>query len=141
MKSGSYCLVITLMVVGLFLASSPASMADSMPHYATSSSSCPNYVHMVTGTHTGANPTFRLCIGSSNANYWQVSLKNPVTLQIAPNCQLPYQQAADNATFTCTVSAAGTPGTLPPGTWLASITYWIPGGGPITHAHYFYVAP
>lgn len=144
MKSGSYCLVTALMVVGLFLTSSPASRADSMPHYTGNNSCSGNYLHMVDRTRTGTNPTFMVCVDGSNATFWKASLKNPTTLQIVDNCQLLYQQTpqppspTNSATFSC---GGPPPGTIPSGTWLASITYWITGGGPITHAHLFYVAP
>src|SRR5712692_6836599 len=109
MKSGSYFLVATLMVVGLFLTSSPASAwPDAMPHYGSSSSPCSSSVHMVNGTHTGTAYTFTLCRAASNADSWKAQLINAVTLVPLASCGLPNQQAVSEKKFSCTDIPAGT---------------------------------
>lgn len=135
MKAGSYFLVATLMavVVSLFLTASPASASDTMPHYGNTSP-C-NGGHMVNGTHTGAgNYTFRLCKALSTAVSWKAQLINVVTLMPLPNCGLPEQATTPEKTFTCTTTQ------IPAGTYLASITYKIP-GGTFTHSHSYYIKP
>ena len=138
MKAGSYFLITTLMavVVTLFLTANPdsASASDTMPHYGTTTSACSN--HMVSGTHTGAGPfTFRLCKALSNANYWKAQLINVQTLVPLTNCGLPNEATQNQRDFTCTAIQ------IPAGTYLASITYTVPGGGPYAHAHFYYIKP
>lgn len=132
MKAGSYCLVATLMIVGLFLTVRPASATDPMPHYGNAN---PCDSHMVNGTHTGTGQyTFRLCKHSSTAATWKAQLINVVTLVPLTTCVLPWQATQVEKTFTCTGAQ------IPAGTYLASITYTVP-GGTFTHAHSYYIKP
>jgi hypothetical protein len=135
MKSESYFFVATLMVVGFFFTSSPADSAwpDAMPSYGSSGSPCTSAVHMVDKTHIGTAYTFTVCRALSNASEWKVQLINTGTLQPLAGCGLPQQAAVDEKTFSCTG--------IPAGTYLASIKYWVPGGGPFTHAHLYFLAP
>jgi hypothetical protein len=135
MKSRSYCLVAMLMVVGLFFTSSLASAwPDTMPHHGRSASLCSTQLHMVNGTHTGSGQyTFRLCRAASTATFWKAQLINVMTMVPLASCQLPYQQAVNEITFNCNG--------IPKGTYIASLTYWVQGGGPFTHAHNYYVSP
>ena len=138
MKAGSYFLVATLMaaVVTLFLTANPASAwNDTMPHYGNTSP-CINGGHMVNGTHTGTGSyTFRLCRALSTATRWKAQLINVVTLVPLTNCGLPNEATQNQRDFTCTAIQ------IPAGTYLASITYTVPGGGPYAHAHFYYIKP
>ena len=136
MKTGSYFLVAIFMavVVTLFLTANPASAWDTMPHYGNANP-CTSGGHMVNGTHTGAGSyTFRLCRGNSTAATWRAQLINVVTLVPLTTCVLPWQATQPETTFTCTGPS------IPAGTYLASITYTIP-GGTFTHAHSYYIKP
>jgi len=128
--------ILMAVVVNFFLSASPASAFnnDTMPHYGDANP-CSNGGHMVNNTHTGTGSyTFRLCKAFSNAQYWKAQLIDVVTLIPLTTCGLAKEVTINDKTFTCAANA------IPTGTYLASLTYWIPGSNP-THAHYYYVKP
>ena len=132
MKSGSYFLFATLMVVGLFLTSSPASAwSDAMPHYGKGG--CGS--HMQNPTHVGTSPyTFYLCKATSQATSWTAFLTNKVTGITLSNCGVTKQLVPTNgiSTFRCSV---------PPGAYIATISYTVSGSPPFPAVDYYYVSP
>ncbi len=132
MKAGSYFLVATLIVVGLFLTASPASAwNDAMPHYGNGGCSS----HMLNPTHVGhASFRFYLCKASSQATSWTAYLTNKQSGITLSGCGVTSITVPDNgiSTFDCTV---------PTGVYTATISYTVPGSSPFPHVDVYYVSP
>ena len=132
MKSGSYFLVATLMIVGLLLTSNPAlAWPDAMPHFGDGG--CLS--HMRNPTHVGKSPyKFYLCKANSQSISWTAYIRNKVTGFKPSNCGVTNQQVPANgiSTFTCSV---------PAGAYTATISYTVSGSQPFPVVDSYYVSP
>ena len=105
MKTGTYFLLASLMLVGLLLAAgSAAALSGTFPHYATAGN-CANHVTEPTHTFTGGSFTFILCQGNSQATKWRVQMLNYLNQPITTCTPTPPSQLTNVVsplTFTCT---------------------------------------
>jgi hypothetical protein len=106
MKTGTFFLLASLMLVGLLLAAgSAAAWSGTDAHFATSGN-CASHVTEPTHTFVGSSFTFNLCRANSQATKWRVQMLNylsqPITTcsNITPPSQLT--AVSTPLTFTCT---------------------------------------
>jgi hypothetical protein len=105
MRSGTYFLIASLMLVGLLLAAGPAAAwSGTDAHYATDSS-CNIHVTTPTQTFQGGSFTFNLCQANSQATKWRVQMLNYLNQPITTCAPTPPSQLTNvqtPLTFTCT---------------------------------------
>lgn len=130
MKTSTYLLLTSLMVVGLLLNAGPALAwpSDNMPHVGQTSACI---AHLPSGTHLGATYTFRLCVGNSQATTWSATVirQNGTPLT---GCGLDNQPVSVN-NFTCTG--------IPTGVYSVTVRYKVGTSDGPAHSECWYVAP
>jgi hypothetical protein len=105
MKTGTYFLLASLMLLGLLLAAgSAAAWSGTDAHYATTNS-CNTHVTEPTQTFVGGSFTFNLCQANSQATKWRVQMLNYLNQPITTCTPTPpsvLTNVSTPLTFNCT---------------------------------------
>jgi hypothetical protein len=118
-----------LFVLCFFLSASPApAFSDNMPHIGQTSACA---AHLPNLTHVGANYTFRLCVGTSQATTWSWTVVRKSDGLVLP-CSIADQPVTVN-TLQCTG--------IPSGQYSVTVAYKVGTSPGPTHADCWYLAP
>ena len=131
MKATSYLFFTGLMIVVLLLLYADPAAAwptDNMPHVGlTSACAAP----LPSGTHLGQNFTFLLCVGSSQATTWSITVFKLPNGPVLP-CSISGQPVSINK-LNCT--------NIPTGTYSVTVSYMVGTSPGPTHSDRLYSAP